>query len=144
MNINATLLAQAVVFIVFIAICWKYVYPPILAAMQEREKKISDGLNAAKKADDALEEARIAFEKELSNAKAEASEIIEKANNRRQGFHEGHVMFNEEDVLIMIIVAVPEELMEPILEGFSPFFAERSGVVFVTDIQVARLVKFKN
>ena len=82
MNINATLLAQAVVFIVFIAICWKYVYPPILAAMQEREKKISDGLNAAKKADDALEEARIAFEKELSNAKAEASEIIEKANNR--------------------------------------------------------------
>jgi F-type H+-transporting ATPase subunit b len=54
MNINATLLAQAVVFIVFIAICWKYVYPPILAAMQEREKKISDGLNAAKEADDAL------------------------------------------------------------------------------------------
>ena len=57
MNINATLLAQAVVMIVFVAICWKYVYPPILEVMQEREKKISDGLEAAKKADDSLEEA---------------------------------------------------------------------------------------
>lgn len=62
----------------------------------------------------------------------------------RQGFHEGHVMFNEEDVLIMIIAAVPEELVDPILEGFSPFFTEYSGVVFVSDIRVARLVKFKS
>ena len=60
----------------------------------------------------------------------------------RQGFHEGHVMFNEEDVLIMIIAAVPEELVQPILEGFSPFFSQYSGVVFISDIQVARLVKF--
>jgi nitrogen regulatory protein PII len=61
----------------------------------------------------------------------------------RQGFHEGHVMFNEEDVLIMIIAAVPEELVEPLLEGFAPFFTEHSGVVFLSDIQVTRLVKFK-
>ena len=40
MNINATLLAQAVVMIVFVAICWKYVYPQILATMQEREQRI--------------------------------------------------------------------------------------------------------
>ena len=51
MNINATLLAQAVVMIVFVAICWKYIYPPILSVMKEREKRISDGLEAAKKAD---------------------------------------------------------------------------------------------
>ena len=54
MNINATLLAQAVVMIVFVAICWKYIYPPILSVMKEREKRISDGLEAAKKADDLL------------------------------------------------------------------------------------------
>ena len=82
MNINATLLAQAVVMKVFVAICWRYVYPPILATMQEREKKISDGLEAAKKADDSLEEARLAFDKELDKAKADAAEILEKANNR--------------------------------------------------------------
>jgi len=82
MNINATLLAQAVVMIVFVAICWRYIYPPILSVMQEREKKISDGLEAAKKADDSLEEAKLAFDKELNQAKAEAAEILEKANTR--------------------------------------------------------------
>ena len=82
MNINATLLAQAVVMIVFVAICWKYVYPPILEVMQEREKKISDGLEAAKKADDSLEEAKLAFDKEMDQAKTEAAEILKKANAR--------------------------------------------------------------
>ena len=58
------------------------------------------------------------------------------------GFHDGHVMFNEDDVLIMIIAAVPESLVSPILQGFAPFYNEHSGVVFVSDIQVTRLVKF--
>ena len=82
MDINATLLAQAIVMIVFVAICWRYIYPPILAVMQEREKKISDGLEAAKKADDSLEEAQLAFNQELDKAKAEAAELIDKANQR--------------------------------------------------------------
>ena len=59
MNINATLIAQAVVMIVFVAICWRYIYPPILSVMKEREKRITDGLEAAKKADDSLEEAKL-------------------------------------------------------------------------------------
>lgn len=58
------------------------------------------------------------------------------------GFHEGHLMFNEEDVLIMIIAAVPPGLVNSILEGFAPFYNEHSGVVFISDIQVTRLVKF--
>ncbi|MDJ0880476.1 MAG: P-II family nitrogen regulator [Gammaproteobacteria bacterium] len=58
------------------------------------------------------------------------------------GFHEGHLMFNEDDVLIMIIAAVPEKLVQPILEGFAPFYDEHSGVVFISDIQVTRSVKF--
>ena len=82
MNINATLLAQAVVMIVFVAICWRYVYPPLLSVMKEREKKISDGLEAAKKADDSLEEAKLAYDKELDQAKTQAAEILEKANTR--------------------------------------------------------------
>ncbi len=53
-------------------------------------------------------------------------------------------MFNEDAVLIMIIVAVPGELVEPILEGFSPFFSHHTGVMFMSDIQVSRLVKFKH
>ena len=82
MNINATLLAQAIVMIVFVAICWKYIYPPILSVMKEREKRISDGLEAAKKADDSLEEAKLVFDKELNQAKEEAAQIVDKANSR--------------------------------------------------------------
>ena len=59
------------------------------------------------------------------------------------GFHEGHVMFNEDSVLIMIITAVSEDLVQPILEGFAPFFNEHTGVIFVSDIHVNRLVKFQ-
>jgi len=60
------------------------------------------------------------------------------------GFHGGHLMFNEEAVLIMIIAAVPEELVNPLMEGFAPFFNKHSGVVFVSDIQVTRMVKFRD
>jgi F-type H+-transporting ATPase subunit b len=82
MNINATLLGQTVAFVIFVAICWKYVWPPIIAIMEEREKRIADGLEAAKKADDSLEEAQLAFDQEMNKAKEEAAEILEKANSR--------------------------------------------------------------
>lgn len=60
------------------------------------------------------------------------------------GFHEGHVMFNEDSVLVMLITAVPEELVQPLIEGFNPFFNQHSGVIFISDIQVSRLIKFKD
>ena len=60
------------------------------------------------------------------------------------GFHEGHLMFNEDDVLIMIIAAVPEQKVKPILQGFEPFFGDHSGVVFISDILVTRMVKFSD
>ena len=82
MNINATLLGQTLAFVIFVAICWKYVWPPIIAIMEEREKRIADGLEAAKKADDSLTEAQLAFDQEMNKAKAEAAEILEKANSR--------------------------------------------------------------
>ena len=82
MNINATLLGQTLAFVIFVAICWKYVWPPIIAIMEEREKRIADGLEAAKKADDSLTEAQLAFDQEINKAKVEAAEILEKANSR--------------------------------------------------------------
>ena len=79
----------------------------------------------------------------LDNAGVTGYTIINNLSGKgRHGFHEGHLMFNEEDVLIMIIAAVPEQIVEPILEGLAPFYSEYSGVVFVSDIQVTRLVKF--
>ncbi|MEK9649616.1 MAG: F0F1 ATP synthase subunit B [Gammaproteobacteria bacterium] len=82
MNINATLLGQTLAFVIFVAICWKWVWPPIIAIMEEREKRISDGLEAAKKAKDSLAEAKLEYDAEISKAKTEAATILEKANER--------------------------------------------------------------
>ncbi|MBK1631664.1 transcriptional regulator [Thiohalocapsa halophila] len=59
------------------------------------------------------------------------------------GAHDAHLMFNEDDVLVMIITAVPADIAEAILEGLTPFFNRHMGVVFSTDIQVSRLAKFQ-
>ena len=60
------------------------------------------------------------------------------------GAHEGHMMFNENDVLVMIITVVPQELADAILEGLTPFFNKHMGVVFTSDTQVTRLGKFRS
>ena len=50
MNINATLIGQSVAFFIFVLFCMKFVWPPVIAALQERQKKIADGLDAANRA----------------------------------------------------------------------------------------------
>ena len=81
----------------------------------------------------------------LDRAGVKGYTIVNNLSGKGQhGFHEGHLMFNEDDVLVMIIVAVPEDLVSPIMEGLTPFFNEHSGVVFISDIQVSRLVKFSH
>ncbi len=59
------------------------------------------------------------------------------------GFHEGHLMFNEEDVLVMVISVMPDEKVSAILDGITPFLNKHSGVVFISDVKVSRLEKFK-
>ncbi|EDP75306.1 DUF190 domain-containing protein [Hydrogenivirga sp. 128-5-R1-1] len=59
------------------------------------------------------------------------------------GFHEGHLLFNEEEVLVMVISVMSEEKVGIFLEGLRPFLNKHSGVVFVSDVQVSRLEKFK-
>ncbi len=59
------------------------------------------------------------------------------------GFHEGHLLFNEEDTLVMVISVMPEEKVEAVVEGITPFLNKHSGVVFVSEVKVSRLEKFK-
>ena len=82
MNINLTLIGQMIAFVCFVAFCMKYVWPPILAAMAEREKKIADGLAAADRASHDLELAKEKAVERLKDAKHEAAGIIDAANKR--------------------------------------------------------------
>ena len=82
MNINATLIGQAISFAIFVWFCLKYVWPPITNAMQERQKQLSEGLDNAEKAEQELAEAKAKAGEELVVAKQKAAELIEQANKR--------------------------------------------------------------
>ena len=82
MNINLTLIGQMVAFVCFVVFCMKFVWPPIIAAMREREKKIADGLAAADRANHDLELAQEKAVERLKEAKNEAAGIVDSANKR--------------------------------------------------------------
>jgi F-type H+-transporting ATPase subunit b len=69
-------------FVCFVVFCMKFVWPPIIAAMREREAKIADGLAAADRASHDLELAQEKAVERLKEAKVEAAGIVDAANKR--------------------------------------------------------------
>ena len=82
MNINLTLIGQAIAFAIFVAFCMKFVWPPLIAAISDRQRKIADGLNAAERAKADLANAQAQVKQELDAAKVQAAQLIEQANRR--------------------------------------------------------------
>ncbi|MBE9567658.1 MAG: F0F1 ATP synthase subunit B [Proteobacteria bacterium] len=82
MNINLTLIGQSITFAIFVWFCYAYVWPPLVHALAERQKKIADGLAAAERG---LHEHELAEKKaaeHLKDAKGQASDIIAQAQKR--------------------------------------------------------------
>ena len=82
MDINLTLLGQMITFAIFVWFTMKFVWPPIVKAMQERQDKIAAGLAAAEQGEHALQAAKQQVMAELTQAKSEAGKIIEQAHHR--------------------------------------------------------------
>ena len=82
MNINITLLGQTLAFIVFVGFCMKFVWPPIMAALDERKKKIADGLAEAERGFKQQELAQQNAEKTLAEARQQATDILNQAQKR--------------------------------------------------------------
>lgn len=80
MAINLTLLGQLIAFAIFTWFCMKFVWPPITAAMDARQKKIAEGLDAAGRAERDLKLAQEKAADMLRETKQTAAELIEKAN----------------------------------------------------------------
>lgn len=83
MNMNATLLGQAITFVLFVWFCMKFIWPPLMKAIEKRQKEIADGLNAAEEAKKDLEKAQANTDAVLQQAKLEASALIDEANKRK-------------------------------------------------------------
>ncbi|HUV99842.1 MAG TPA: F0F1 ATP synthase subunit B [Gallionella sp.] len=93
MNINATLLAQTIMFALFVWFCMKFIWTPIMAALDQRKKQIADGLAdaerakldlelAAKRSADILREAKEKVSEIVANGEKRASEIVEAAKEQ--------------------------------------------------------------
>jgi F-type H+-transporting ATPase subunit b len=82
MDINATLIGQALGFLVLVWFTWKLIWPPLLGAIEERQKKIADGLAAADRGQKNLEEARDKAGEIVREARDKALQVVEQANRR--------------------------------------------------------------
>ncbi len=82
MNINFTMFAQAISFAIFIWFTARFVWPPLMRAVEERQKKIADGLAAADKGQQELVQAQSRAQEVLTGAKLQSQELIANAQKR--------------------------------------------------------------
>jgi len=82
MNINITLLGEMITFAVLVWVVMKYIWPPIMKIIEERQEKIASGLEAAEQGRRELEQARNEVDRYLQEAKIQAAAILEQANKK--------------------------------------------------------------
>ena len=82
MNINATLILQSIAMMIFVWFCMKFIWPPLLKAMDERRERIAEGLAASDKAEKELEAAKVTVEQQIREARDKAGSIVDQANQR--------------------------------------------------------------
>ena len=84
MNLNATLLGELIAFAVFVLFCMKFVWPPLIGAIEARQQKIADGLAASDRAEQDLRLVQEKVKQQLAEAKTQASALIDQAKKREQ------------------------------------------------------------
>jgi len=82
MNVNATFLGQAIFFLILIWFSWKFIWPPLMKAIEDRQAKIADGLAAAERSQKELAQAEDQVNEVLREARTRANEIIDQAHAR--------------------------------------------------------------
>jgi len=81
-DINMTLIGQTIAMIVFVWFCMKFIWPPLLEAIEERQEKIADGLAAAEKGEQSLQEAKVQADEIVSDARKQATGILDQGHAR--------------------------------------------------------------
>ena len=84
MNINATLFVQLLVFFLGAWVTMKYLWPPLVKSLEERQKKIADGLAAADRGQRSLEDARRKIADEQASERAHVQQMVVEAEKRGQ------------------------------------------------------------
>ena len=82
MDINATLIGQTIAMLVFVWFCMKFIWPPIITAIEERQTEIADGLAAAERGQQSLDRANEEAEGIIEAARKQATTILDQAHSR--------------------------------------------------------------
>lgn len=82
MNINATIIGQAMVFAVLIWFSWRFIWPPLMKAVEDRQKKIAEGLAAAERGQTELQSAHGEAQSIVAGAREQAKKIVDQAHKR--------------------------------------------------------------
>jgi F-type H+-transporting ATPase subunit b len=82
MNLNATLLIQSLVFVILGWFTMRFIWPPLIRALEERQRKIAEGLASAERGEKTLAEAKAQANEIIREARVQANQIIEQANRR--------------------------------------------------------------
>ena len=82
MDINATLIGQTIAMIVFVWFCMKFIWPPILNALEARQKRIEEGLAAADQGQEKLQRAQAEADDIVADARKQATTILDQAHAR--------------------------------------------------------------
>jgi len=82
MNINATLVLQSIAMMIFVWFCMKFLWPPLIKAMDERRERIAEGLAASDRAEKELEAAKTEVDRQIREARDKAGEIVDQATQR--------------------------------------------------------------
>ena len=82
MNINATLILQSIAMMIFVWFCMKFLWPPLIKAMDERRERIAEGLAASDRAEKELETAKVEVDRQIREARDKAGEIVDQASQR--------------------------------------------------------------
>ena len=88
MNVTATLFGQMITFVIFVWFIKAYLWEPLTQAMENRTKKITDGLVAAEQGQQKIEQATIEFSTRIDEAKTKASSIINDAESKSKNIVE--------------------------------------------------------
>jgi len=81
-DINMTLLGQSIAMLVFVWFCMKFIWPPIMTAIEERQKEIADGLAAAERGQQSLDKAKAESDEIVDDARKQATQILDQAHAR--------------------------------------------------------------
>ncbi|WWO97873.1 MAG: F0F1 ATP synthase subunit B [Candidatus Dasytiphilus stammeri] len=83
MNLNVTIIGQGLAFIIFVLFCMKYIWPPIIGIIEDRQKEIADGITFAEQANKKLELAKAQADEQLIKAQNKALIILKQAELQR-------------------------------------------------------------